>query len=107
MSKIKKIVLGIIGVISAIVGFFLLSTSAKKQKTNAKISKNTTKVKQLETQIQQVNATKEVLKAELTDLTSKAVVSSTRVTGAKKNAKKNDQTITDLEAALAEAEKKI
>ena len=50
---------------------------------------------------------KQKLKNELTELTKSADGRSKQVKDAKKNVKKNDQTIADLEAALAEAEKNL
>jgi peptidoglycan hydrolase CwlO-like protein len=106
MGKIKKSILFIIGLIGSILAI-LLAAKAKGRKINPKIAKNDEEVKRLESQIQDVKAEKEILNNELTDLTKTADGRSKEVKDAKKNVKKNDQTIADLEAALAEAEKNL
>ena len=103
MSSFKKIILFIISVI----GVLLAAKGVKKRKVNPKIAKNDAEVKRLGSQIQEVKAVKKILNKELTNLTKKADGRSKQVKNAKKNVKKNDQTIADLEAALAEAEKNL
>ena len=93
MSSFKKIILFIISAI----GVLLAAKGMKKRKVDPKIAKNDAEVKRLGSQIQEVKAEKKILNNELTELTKKA----------KKNVKKNDQSIADLEAALAEAEKNL
>ena len=104
MSGFRKTILFIIGAIGAILGMLL---ATKKRKVNPKIAKNTEEVKRLESQIQSVKVEKQKLNNELTGLTKKADGRSKQVKDAKTNVKKNDQTIADLEAALAEAEKNL
>ena len=103
MSSFKKIILFIISVI----GVLLAAKGVKKRKVNPKIAKNDAEVKRLGSQIQEVKAVKKILNKELTELTKKADGRSKQVKDAKTNVKKNDQTIVDLEAALAEAEKNL
>ena len=103
MSKFKKIILFIISVI----GVLLAAKGMKKRKVDPKIAKNDAEVKRLGSQIQEVKAVKKILNKELTNLTKKADGRSKQVKDAKTNVKKNDQTIADLEAALAEAEKNL
>ena len=107
MSKFKKYLLFIISGIGTILGILLAAKAMGKRKINPKIAKNDAEVKRLESQIQDVKAEKEILNNELTDLTKTADGRSKEVKDAKKNVKKNDQTIADLEAALAEAEKNL
>ena len=103
MSSYKKIILFIISAI----GVLLAAKGMKKRKVNPKIAKNDAEVKRLGSQIQEVKAVKKILNKELTELTKKADGRSKQVKDAKTNVKKNDQTIVDLEAALAEAEKNL
>jgi len=103
MSSFKKIILFIISAI----GVLLAAKGMKKRKVNPKIAKNDAEVKRLGSQIQEVKAVKKILNKELTELTKKADGRSKQVKDAKTNVKKNDQTIVDLEAALAEAEKNL
>jgi len=103
VSKFKKIILFIISVI----GVLLAAKGMKKRKVDPKIAKNDAEVKRLGSQIQEVKAVKKILNKELTELTKKADGRSKQVKDAKTNVKKNDQTIVDLEAALAEAEKNL
>ena len=107
MDKLKKYLLFIISGIGTILGILLAAKAMGKRKINPKIAKNDAEVKRLESQIQDVKAEKEKLNNELTDLTKTADGRSKQVKDAKKNVKKNDQTIADLEAALAEAEKNL
>ncbi len=107
MDKIKKILLFIFSAIGTLLGILLAAKAMRKQPINPKIAKNDAEVKRLESQIQDVKAEKEKLNNKLTDLTKKADGRSKQVKDAKKNVKKNDQTIADLEAALAEAEKNL
>ena len=107
MSKFKKYLLFIISGIGTILGILLAAKAMNKRKINPKIAKNDAEVKRLESQIQGVKAEKEKLNNELTELTKTADGRSKQVKDAKKNVKKNDQTIADLEAALAEAEKNL
>ena len=107
MDKFKKYLLFIISGIGTILGILLAAKAMGKRKINPKIAKNDAEVKRLESQIQDVKAEKEILNNELTDLTKTADGRSKQVKDAKKNVKKNDQTIADLEAALAEAEKNL
>ena len=107
MDKFKKYLLFIISGIGTILGILLAAKAMGKRKINPKIAKNDAEVKRLESQIQEVKAEKEILNNELTDLTKTADGRSKQVKDAKKNVKKNDQTIADLEAALAEAEKNL
>ena len=103
MGRFKKIILFIISAI----GVLLAAKSMTKRKVNPKIAKNDEEVKRLGSQIQEVKAEKKILNNELTELTKKADGRSKQVKNAKKNVKKNDQSIADLEAALAEAEKNL
>ena len=103
MSSFKKIILFIISAI----GVLLAAKGMKKRKVDPKIAKNDAEVKRLGSQIQEVKAEKKILNNELTELTKKADGRSKQVKDAKKNVKLNDQTIADLEAALAEAEKNL
>ena len=103
MSSFKKIILFIISAI----GVLLAAKGVKKRKVDPKIAKNDAEVKRLGSQIQEVKAVKKILNKELTNLTKKADGRSKQVKDAKTNVKKNDQTIADLEAALAEAEKNL
>ena len=103
MSSFKKIILFIISAI----GVLLAAKGMKKRKVDPKIAKNDAEVKRLGSQIQEVKAVKKILNKELTNLTKKADGRSKQVKDAKTNVKKNDQTIADLEAALAEAEKNL
>jgi len=103
VSSFKKIILFIISAI----GVLLAAKGMKKRKINPKITKNDAEVKRLGSQIQEVKAGKKILNKKLTDLTNKADSKSKQVKDAKTNVKKNDQTIADLEAALAEAEKNL
>ena len=103
MSSFKKIILFIISAI----GVLLAAKGMKKRKVNPKIAKNDAEVKRLGSQIQEVKAVKKILNKELTNLTKKADGRSKQVKDAKTNVKKNDQSIADLEAALAEAEKNL
>ena len=103
MSSFKKIILFIISAI----GVLLAAKGMKKRKVDPKITKNDAEVKRLGSQIQEVKAVKKILNKELTNLTKKADGRSKQVKDAKTNVKKNDQTIADLEAALAEAEKNL
>ena len=103
MGSFKKIILFIISAI----GVLLAAKGMKKRKVNPKIAKNDAEVKRLGSQIQEVKAVKKILNKELTNLTKKADGRSKQVKDAKTNVKKNDQTIADLEAALAEAEKNL
>ena len=107
MARIKKILLFIISAIGTVLGILLAAKAMKQRKINPKIAKNDAEVKRLESQIQDVKAEKEKLNNKLTDLTNTADGRSKQVKDAKKNVKKNDQTIADLEAALAEAEKNL
>ena len=107
MSKFKKYLLFIISGIGTILGILLAAKAMNKRKINPKIAKNDAEVKRLESQIQDVKAEKQKLNNKLTDLTKTADGRSKQVKDAKKNVKKNDQTIADLEAALAEAEKNL
>ena len=96
------------GAIVSILGILLAAKAmGNRRKVNPKIAKNDAEVKRLESQIQDVKAEKEILNNELTDLTKTADGRSKEVKDAKKNVKKNDETIADLEAALAEAEKNL
>ena len=96
------------GAIVSILGILLAAKAmGNRRKVNPKIAKNDAKVKQLETQIHEVKAEKEKLNNELINLTKTADGRSKQVKAAKKNVKKNDQTIADLEAALTEAEKNL
>jgi len=98
----------VIGAVVSILGILLAAKAmGNRRKVNPKIAKNDAKVKELETHIQQVKAEKEKLNTELTDLVKTADGRSKQVKDAKKNVKKNDQTIADLEAALTEAEKNL
>jgi len=103
MSSFKKIILFIISAI----GVLLAAKGMKKRKVDPRIAKNDAEVKRLGSQIQEVKAVKKILNKELTNLTKKADGRSKQVKDAKKNVKKNDQSIADLEAALAEAEKNL
>lgn len=103
MSSLKKIILFIISVF----GVLLAAKSVKKRKVTTKIAKNDEEIKRLGSQIQEVKAVKKILNNELTELTKTADGRSKQVKNAKKNVKKNDQSIADLEAALAEAEKNL
>ena len=103
MSSFKKIILFIISAI----GVLLAAKGMKKRKVDPKIAKNDAEVKRLGSQIQEVKAEKEILNNELTELTKIADGRSKQVKNAKQNVKKNDQSIADLEAALAEAEKNL
>ena len=103
MSSFKKIILFIISAI----GVLLAAKGMKKRKVDPKITKNDAEVKRLGSQIQEVKAVKKILNKELTNLTKKADGRSKQVKDAKTNVKKNDQSIADLEAALAEAEKNL
>ena len=103
MSSFKKIILFII----SLIGVLLAAKGMKKRKVDPKIAKNDAEVKRLGSQIQEVKAVKKILNKELTELTKKADGRSKQVKDAKTNVKKNDQTIVDLEAALAEAEKNL
>ena len=103
MSSFKKIILFIISAI----GVLLAAKGIKKRKVDPKIAKNDAEVKRLGSQIQEVKAEKEILNNELTELTKIADGRSKQVKNAKQNVKKNDQSIADLEAALAEAEKNL
>ena len=103
MSSFKKIILFIISVL----GVLLAAKSVKKRKVTPKIAKNDEEIKRLGSQIQEVKAVKKILNNELTELTKTADGRSKQVKNAKKNVKKNDQSIADLEAALAEAEKNL
>jgi|TARA_R110000803_G_scaffold120243_2_gene188384 peptidoglycan hydrolase CwlO-like protein len=103
VSSFKKIILFIISAI----GVLLAAKSVKKRKVYSKIAKNDAEVKRLGSQIQEVKAEKEILNNELTELTKIADGRSKQVKNAKQNVKKNDQSIADLEAALAEAEKNL
>ena len=107
MSKFKKTLLFIIGSIGTLLGILLAAKATGRRKINPKIAKNDAEVKRLESQIQNVKAEKEKLNNKLTDLTKTADGRSKQVKEAKKDVKKNDQTIADLEAALAEAEKNL
>jgi len=107
VARIKKILLFIISAIGTVLGILLAAKAMKQRKINPKIAKNDAEVKRLESQIQDVKAEKEKLNNKLTDLTNTADGRSKQVKDAKKNVKKNDQTIADLEAALAEAEKNL
>ena len=96
------------GAIVSILGILLAAKAmGNRRKINPKIAKNDAEVKRLESQIQGVKAEKEKLNNELTELTKTADGRSKQVKDAKKIVKKNDQTIADLEAALAEAEKNL
>ena len=107
MARIKKILLFIISAIGTVLGILLAAKAMKQRKINPKIAKNDAEVKRLESQIQDVKAEKEKLNNKLTDLTNTADGRSKQVKDAKRNVKINDQTIADLEAALAEAEKNL
>tara|TARA_R100001163_G_C4864261_1_gene69104 strand:+ start:37 stop:360 length:324 start_codon:yes stop_codon:yes gene_type:complete len=107
VSKFKKVLLFIVGSIGTLLGILLAAKAVGRRKINPKIAKNDAEVKRLESQIQEVKAEKEILNNELTELTKTADGRSKQVKDAKKNVKKNDQTISDLEAALAEAEKNL
>ncbi len=107
MDTFKKYILFIISAIGTILGILLAAKGMKKRKINPKIAKNDAEVKRLESQIQNVKAEKLKLNNKLTDLTKTADGRSKQVKDAKKNVKQNDQTIADLEAALAEAEKNL
>ena len=103
MSSFKKIILFII----SLIGVLLAAKGMKKRKVDPKIAKNDAEVKRLGSQIQEVKAEKKILKNVLTDITNQADGRSKQVKDAKKNVKNNDQTIADLEAALAKAEKNL
>ena len=107
MSKFKKVLLFIVGSIGTLLGILLAAKAVGRRKINPKIAKNDAEVKRLESQIQEVKVEKEKLNNKLTELTKTADGRSKQVKDAKKNVKKNDQTIADLEAALAEAEKNL
>ena len=107
MGRFKKTLLFIISAIGTILGILLAAKAMKQRKINPKIAKNDAEVKRLESHIQNVKAEKEKLNNELTELTKTADGRSKQVKDAKKVVKKNDQTIADLEAALAEAEKNL
>ncbi len=107
MDRFKKYLLFIISGIGTLLGILLAAKAMNKRKINPKIAKNDAEVKRLESQIQDVKAEKQKLNNKLTDLTKTADGRSKQVKEAKKNVKKNDQTIADLEAALAEAEKNL
>ena len=107
MSKFKKVLLFIVGSIGTLLGILLAAKAVGRRKINPKIAKNDAEVKRLESQIQEVKVEKQKLNNKLTELTKTADGRSKQVKDAKKNVKKNDQTIADLEAALAEAEKNL
>jgi len=107
VSKFKKVLLFIVGSIGTLLGILLAAKAVGRRKINPKIAKNDAEVKRLESQIQEVKVEKEKLNNKLTELTKTADGRSKQVKDAKKNVKKNDQTIADLEAALAEAEKNL
>tara|TARA_B100001778_G_C18277693_1_gene489448 strand:+ start:173 stop:496 length:324 start_codon:yes stop_codon:yes gene_type:complete len=107
VDRFKKYLLFIISGIGTLLGILLAAKAMNKRKINPKIAKNDAEVKRLESQIQDVKAEKQKLNNKLTDLTKTADGRSKQVKEAKKNVKKNDQTIADLEAALAEAEKNL
>ena len=108
MKKFMKYIKIVAGAIVSILGILLAAKAmGNRRKINPKIAKNDAEVKRLESQIQDVKAEKEKLNNELTDLTKTADGRSKQVKNAKKNVKKNDETIADLEAALAEAEKNL
>ena len=104
----KKYVKIVAGAVVSILGILLAAKAmGNKRKINPKIAKNDAEVKQLETQISEVKATKVKLNNKLDKLSKKADGRSKKVKDAKKSVKKNDQTIADLEAALAAAEKNL
>lgn len=108
MKKIIKYVKIAVGAVVSILGILLAAKAmSNKRKVNPKIAKNDAEVKRLETQISEVKATKVKLNNKLDKLSKKADGRSKKVKDAKKNVKKNDQTIADLEAALAAAEKNL
>jgi len=107
VSKFKNTILYIISAIGTLLGILLAAKAMNKRKINPKIAKNNAEIKKLEEHITEVKAEKERLNTELTELTKTADGRSKVVKDAKKNAKKNNQTIADLEAALAEAEKNL
>jgi len=102
VDRFKKYLLFIISGIGTLLGILLAAKAMNKRKINPKIAKNDAEVKRLESQIQDVKAEKQKLNNKLTDLTKTADGRSKQVKEAKKNVKKNDQTIADLEAALGE-----
>lgn len=103
MSNFKKLVLFIIGAI----GVLLASKGVAKRKVSPKIAKNDAEVKRLGSQIKEVKAEKEVLNTELVNLTKTSDGRSKQVKDAKKNVKKHNKSIAELEAALVEAEKNL
>lgn len=107
MSKFKNTLLYIISGIGTLLGILLAAKAVNKRRINPEIAKNNAQVKKLQSQINEVKAEKEKLNTELVELEKTADGRSKEVKKAKKVAKKNDQTIADLEAALAEAEKNL
>ena len=101
MKKFIKYVKIAVGAVVSILGILLAAKAmSNKRKVNPKIAKNDAEVKRLETQISEVKANKVKLNNKLDKLSKKA-------DGRSKKVKKNDQTIADLEAALAAAEKNL
>ena len=89
------------------IGVLLASKGVAKRKVNPKIAKNDEEVKRLGSQIKEVKAEKAVLNTELVKLVKTSDGRSKQVKDAKKNVKKTNQSIAELEAALAEAEKNL
>jgi len=103
MGKIKKSLLFIIGTVISILGI-LFAAKAKGRKINPKIIKNDKKIGEIQVKLDTLQNDKKVLVDKLSNIKQTADGRSKQVKDAKKDVKKHDQTIAELEAALAEAE---
>ena len=103
MGKIKKSLLFIVGTIISILGI-LFAAKARNSRLNPKISKNDKKIGDIQVKLSSLQNDKKVLTDKLSNIKQTADGRSKQVKEAKKDVKKHDQTIAELEAALAEAE---
>lgn len=103
MGKIKKSLLFIIGTVISILGI-LFAAKARNRKVNPKITKNDKKIGDIQVKLGSLQDDKKDLVDKLSNIKLTADGRSKQVKDAKKDVKKHDQTIADLEAALAEAE---
>jgi len=106
MGKIKKSLLFIIGAVISILGI-LFAARATGRKINPKIAKNDKKIDDIQIKLDTLQEDKKVLTEKLSSIKKTADGRSKQVMEAKKDVKKNDQTIADLEAALSEAERTL
>ena len=67
MSKLKKTLLFIVGIIGTLLSILLAAKATGRRKINPKIAKNDAEVKRLESQIHEVKAQKQELNNKLTE----------------------------------------